>query len=86
MQIDLSIMLKMNNKIANLSKELSMIHHDLSSVLSKREDSIPKTLQKEKLVMKRQTYLHLQNRSVLAPKNQRKKYYKRNDSMHALIL
>ena len=49
MQIDLSIMLKMNNKIANLSKELSMIQHDLSSVLSKWENSIPKTLPKKKV-------------------------------------
>ena len=47
MQIDLSIMLKMNNKIANLSKELSMIQHDLSSVLSKWENSIPKTVTKK---------------------------------------
>ena len=48
MQIDLSIMLKMNNNIAKLSKEISIIQNDLSDVLSKWEESIPRTVPNKK--------------------------------------
>jgi hypothetical protein len=49
MQIDLSTMLKMNNNIAKLSKEISIIQNDLSDVLSKWEESIPRTVPNKKM-------------------------------------
>ena len=42
-------MLKMNNEIATLSKEVSMIQIDSSSVLSKWEDSIEKSRRRSKV-------------------------------------